>query len=506
MGDLQKDDFELLEDGRPVKVTNFYAVADGVPSKIAGIDALPPQDGAPSDGRPPSVPEDQRLHLILYFDNLFLEPFSRRRVIGDVRRFLATELTPDDRVMVVTAERTLHVRQAFTDDLALIHEALDEIETMSGFAVQGEAERQRIMKLVDNADDFDEAERFIDFYAREVFQNVDRSIDAMKDMISPLAGLAGRKALVFVSDGLPMIAAADLYHLLDMRFGKTGPGGLRAQRYDARNRFRELVMSANANRVTFYALEAAGLRSHSSLSAENRSAAAGGSQIDADLTHDFNNQEPLQMLALDTGGLATLNTNNIAGALDRMGTDFRSYYSLGYSATHAGDGRAHKIEVRVKRKGLRVRHRTSYRDKTFESRLIEGVLAALRFGGGANSLDLRLDFGGVRPHDDDTFLVPIKVSVPFARVTLLPQEGRHVGNLRLVVVVMDEEGDTSPPEIVPMPLTVPDEHVAAVRKDDVVYSAELKMEKGLHYVAIGLRDESSGEIAIVRRGVRVAKR
>ena len=80
-------------------------------------------------------------------------------------------------------------------------------------------------------------------------------------------------------------------------------------------------------------------------------------------------------MAHDTGGLATFGTKNNAGALERLGTDIRSYYSLGYTPGHLGDGRAHSIKVRVKRKGVNVRHRTSYRDMTLETRLRESVLA-----------------------------------------------------------------------------------------------------------------------------------
>ena len=502
---LSRDDFEIFEDGRPVKISNFYAVADGVPSTTSDvIEALPPLAEEPRAQQEVALPESQRLYLILYFDNLFLKPFSRRRVMRDLRSFLATSITPEDRIMVITAERTLHVRQPFTTDLALVYEAMDEIETMSAFAVQDAAERQRVIKLVESSRTFLEAEGFVDFYAREISQFVDRSIGALKEMIAPLAGLEGRKALVYVSDGLPMTAGGDLYHLLDLRFGKTGSAGIRAKRYDARSRFRELVMSANANRVTFYTLEAAGLRSHASLSAEYGSSSTGGSMIDTDLTRDFNHQEPLQMMALDTGGLATINTNNISGALARMGEDFRSYYSLGYLSGHFGDGRAHTIDVRVKQKGLKVRHRKSYRDKTHESRLIEAVMAALRFGGGANPVELALDFGALKPSDKGAYLVPITVTVPFSRVTLLPRDGTHNGSLRLVVTVMDEEDAMSQPEVVPMPLTIPNDHVEAVRQQNVVYEAELRMRPGIHYVAVGLRDEISGEMAIVRRGIRVA--
>lgn len=503
---LKAEDFELLEDGRPVEVTNFYAV-DGrgtvlsMPERAVAL--LDQPEGVTASDVATTVPEDQRLYLIVYFDNVYLKPFSRGRATSAVRRFLAERLAPDDQVMVVTFDKSLHVRQPFTRDRNAVYDALDELEKLTGYAVQAEAERQRVIKLVDSAKSFQDAEPFVDFYAKEVFGDLNRAIEGLKELVDPLAGLPGRKALLHVSDGVPMEAGADLYHLLDLRFGDSSAGRMLSKRYNARSRFEELISSANANRVTFYTLEAAGLRSHSSLSAEFRSGAAGGSMIDVDFTRDFNHQETLELLAADTGGLSATNTNNLAGALERMGDDFGTYYSLGYSPVHSGDGRRHDIEVRVKGKGLAVRYRTSYRDKTFETRLMEGVLAALRFGGATNPLAARLDFAPQQPQDDGSYLLPIQVSVPFRRVTLVPQEGVHRGRLHLVLAVIDEEGATSPPESVSLPLEIPDAAVEQVLAQDVTYTAALKMKPGVHYVAAGVRDEVSGEISIVRHAVRV---
>src|ERR1700710_532042 len=77
--DLGKGDFELLEDGRPVAITNFEAVngerlpARPAPSQPAG-DSIP----APPPPSPPTpIAEEQRLHLVIYVDNRNLQPAHR---------------------------------------------------------------------------------------------------------------------------------------------------------------------------------------------------------------------------------------------------------------------------------------------------------------------------------------------------------------------------------------------------------------------------------------------
>src|SRR4029453_12289951 len=99
-----------------------------------------------------------------------------------------------------------------------------------------------------------------------------------------------------------------------------------------------------------------------SVSAENRSNSS-SSMVDS--VYFSNLQSPLQMLAHETGGQALLNMNVALPALERVAADFDTYYSLGYTPAHSGDGRYYKLEVKLKnKKGMTVRHRDGYRDKT----------------------------------------------------------------------------------------------------------------------------------------------
>jgi VWFA-related protein len=459
-----------------------------------------------------SVPEDQRLHLILYFDNLFLKPFNRNKVVREVRQFLHANVTPEDRVMLVTFDRSLHVRHPFTTDMRAISDAMIEIETLTGYAVQGDSARRDVLRHFEGSANVYEAEGYVDLYAKSLHFDVSTTIRHLKEMVSSLAGLPGRKAVLHVSDGIPMTAAEDLYFMLDDRFQDDAAGfSLRAKQYDVRRLFRELTASANANRVTFYTIEAAGLRAHTSISAAyggsvGKDGAVGGSRIEADIIRSAGQQETLMMMAHDTGGLATISTNNFSGGFERMAKDFRTYYSLGYSSAHSGDGRYHDVEVKVKgRKGLTVRHRTGYRDKTPETQLSEGTLAALLYGLDANPMGIELRFSQVRLDDKDHYLLPIEVRVPLGKATLIEQTEIYQGRLRFSVAVIDDDGRMSPVEQTPVPLAIPVLQIETARTQYYVYTAELRMRRGLQKVAIGVRDELAAETSYVRRPVRIGK-
>ena len=522
INDLTSDDFEIYEDGRPVKISNFYSVVNGRrlddPRPVATLPmpeapeiseparpALSPQQLREN---PELVPQEQRLHLVLYFDNLFLKPFSRNRVVRGVRQFLRENISPGDSVMLATFDRTYHIRVPFTTDIRAINEELFEIETLSGFAEQAETERRDILRRIEGSGGVHEAQAHVDLYAQSLYHDVTTTVRVLKEMVGSLAGLPGRKAILHVSDGIPMTPAEDLYYMLDFRYGDDSFGALEARRYNTRRNFQDLTAHANANRVTFYTLEARGLRSHTSLSAEyggsiGTDGLVSGSRIDVDMVRLSGHQETLQLMALETGGLATFNTNNIFGAFDRMSEDFRSYYSLGYFPAHSGDGRYHDIEVKVKRKGAKVRHRTGYRDKSPEVQLSEVTLAALLYGVESNPMEIELRFSAEKAEDDNQYLLPIEVRIPIGNATLIPQTEVHHGKLLVSVAVIDEDGRMSPVQQAQIPLTIPNQEVEVAKKSYFVYSAELIMRRGRQRVAVGVRDELAAQASYIRRPIRV---
>lgn len=499
---LGVEDFEIYEDGRRQEVTNFYAVEARRPA-IAPNRIEPLDEGAPPPPlwTPPSEAE-QRLHLIVYFDNLFLRPANRNKVIDQVERFLHTRVEREDQVMLVTYDRGIHVRQAFTNDLDVLVEQLGKIEKLSSFAVQKETDRREVLERVETAQDGFSAESHVDFYAKNLHFDVRQSIGALEEIVGSLAGLPGRKALLYVSDGLPMTPGEDLFHLLELRFQGAG-GPLQAQRYRVRRDFRDLIARANANRVTFYTLEAAGLRSHQSLSAEYGHIDS-QDLIEIDAIRDATREEPLMYMAEETGGLAAFNTNNLLGALDEMARDFGTYYSLGYRPVHFDAGRYHEIEIKIAgRKGLKVRHRKGYRDKTPDVRLNEGTMATLLYGVGDNRLDIELRFGQPTAAEKGEVLLPLEVRIPIGKLALLPQGGLHTGRLVVSTAVIDPSGRLSDPVRRNVPLQIPDADIEAARGQFFVYEAQLRIRRGGHRVAVVVLDELSGETASVARAVEI---
>ncbi len=501
---LTAADFEVYENGDPMEITNFYAVADGRPVAGQGTVAAIPGEGLPARGRLEApVPPDQRLHLIVYVDNFNLRPQNRNRVLRRTHRFLRTKLDRDDRVMVVSYDRSLHVRQPFTSDISLVIDALTELEELSGSRTIRDAERRKVLEDIEEARDEFEALSEARFFADSVAAEMEFVLDALSNHVSALSGLTGRKALLYISDGLPKTAAEDVFLYVEERFPRAKARS-EAFVYDYGTRFRELVSQANAGGITFYTLEAGGLQAHSSISAEYGGTTAGGGMAFIDTIRNANLNAPLYMLADDTGGKAIVNTNAVEAGLGGVAEDFDNYYSLGYQAPHHGDGRYYKIEVKVKRTGLEVRHRRGYRDKTAEARLTDGSIAALYFGFETNPLEADLVFGATSPREGK-ILLPLTVRIPLGQIALAPQGGNYLGRVKVSVVVMDEDGKVSPVhQQEPLVITIPESDIERARGQYFSYDLGLSVKQGVVRIAVGIRDELGSEISFLRETVRVA--
>ena len=506
---LTRDEFEIYEDRHRVEITNFYAVEDGLPVRefaaLAAAAEPPapiaaPAPAAPAAGGRPAPPEEQRLNLIVYIDNYNLRPFNRNRVLRELRVFLGEQVRVGDRVMLVSYERSLKIRRPFSTDPQSVASALVELERETGFAASRDGDRRQVMDRIQNARSPSEAVVWARGYAEEVQNDLRFTVDALKEIVNWLSGLPGRKAILYVSDGLPMVPAQELFHAVDALHGAASGAITESLGYDSSRAFQELAAQANANRVTFYTIDAAGLRVDSSIDVENKTAQPISiSSID---THNL--QAPLRYVADVTGGVAILNRNKVLPALAQVATDFETYYSLGYPAPEGGRGRYHKVEVKIPgRRGLTVRHREGYRDKTVEARMSDGTMTALRFEIARNPIAARIEFGPADRRDGRNYVVPVEVRIPIANLVLIPRAETHEARLRLFIAARDEAGDSSPVQQVTVPVSIPSAEIESARGEDYVYRIELLMRGGPHLVAVGVRDELASSESFVTRSVAV---
>lgn len=533
---LQRDDFEVYEDGKRVKVTNFE-VMEGMkaePSPPAAVPAVTATAEPPSPERPQEIAPEDRLHLVVYVDNFNLDPIHRTRVLQQVRTFLK-DLRPEDRVMMATNDLGLTIRLPFTGDPAALNATLDTIERLPAQGATAESDRRTAMRQVL---EIREAVRRIEgpcsrtimvpaeSYADTSRNQTLQSIKAMTVLVNSLSGVPGRKAMLYVSDGLPANPGEEVFQLLYEICGGGSASGIedvhdpalegpidqfkgsealmKSMQYSTVEDLNRLAAHANANRVTLYTLQATGLQGSSSALAEYGPNERVLQLASLQFVQTTNLQNSLTLLASETGGKAILNANDVSPDLRRMKEDLSTYYSLGYVPDHAGDGREHRIEVKVRKPGLQVRSRHSYRDKPAIERAVDRTLAAVYHGFEDNPLEVTLKLGEQIPQDGDRFQVPIKLRIPLFKLAILPQQDRsYRGSLRLLVSTRDERGGVSPIRQIHVPLDIPEQQILYAMGQFYEYDLILVLPRGEQHVAITVRDESTTATSVLSRTLSV---
>ncbi len=483
--DLRREELEILEDGRPVEITNFYAEGG---RQASGRKAEPRP--AP---RPAPRPDDQRLSLVVFVDDNATAPQNRTRLLAGVRDLLGRQLAAGDQAMVVRYGNSLDIVRPFTADLKQAAADLEGLTRLATGPGRGEAGRDaKLLELFTAAEAFGGWDKSLEgpvqAYAAEETARLAGSLDALESVVGWLAGVPGRKAILYVSDGLPAVPGADLYLLAGIE-SRNRISTVGMESFDATRRFREVTARASRNRVALYPLEGALVE-------------RGNPVFD---TRARNLQNGLRFLAEETGGLALLNAADARLALADLADDLSSFYSIGYRPRRRADEREHQVEVRVRRKGAVVRHRRWYRDKTRGETIADRTTAAMLFGLQENPLRVKLEIDEPTP-TGDSFVVPVRVRIPTGSLYLEPHPGApREGKVRLYVVASTEDRSTPVKETRLVTVSVPEAEAASPNPPEYVHEVWIPLPPGSYSVGVGVRDEIATTTSYLRGEFEVGR-
>jgi hypothetical protein len=341
---------------------------------------------------------------------------------------------------------------------------------------------------------------------RQEYLRIRQSLMVTNELLQALAGLEGRKSVIWVGEDLAIRPAIDIYSVyfsraaplrnimtldppevwgeqdkLDREFSAVAASaqsaGANLYMIDASDRDREVASADYSPSSSFDVMlsesSEAGLWTPGINFAEFRTLSEGGS-----------------FMAVATGGESFGNTRAMGKMMDTLSDRVSTYYYLGYRRDGPPDGLRHDIKVRVIGKNKRVRHHEQVFDKTTPQKLADLAMSRLRLDLGDNELDLSVALDRPQPSDKDTVVLPIQLMIPVANLVLLPEADQHVGQILVAVAVLDENGDTAPVHLMRLRLTLPSarfsEEAIASR------SIRLKIKRGTTKIAVGVRDEISG--------------
>lgn len=508
---LTKDDFELYLNGKLQEITNFSLIAE---TGTAAPPAATPQPGAPAAAPAPTPaaaePERPRepLFIALYIDNENVMPFNRNRVLNRVTDFVNRYVKPPDQAMLVAYQRSLKVLQTFTSNPDEILSALRDVKRYAGGRVSVVSSRREIEDEIHSQGDYRQSTSTMDMerlygmirgFAQEQELNLKFSVGAIKEIVTMMAGLPGRKVMVYVSDGLPMTPGLELYYELQSYYND--PGVLsRSQDFESSALFRSLATTAAAAGVTIHTIDCRGLDASLGIEAENRTARSSmASSIEMS-----NHQDSLVYMAEQTGGIHIINTNDVAGGLERIGNDMSTYYWLGYRAAPSGEDRVNRHKVVVKgHPEYRVSYRRSFIEKTLPTQIGDRVMSGLAFELEDNPLAVTLGAGEPVPASGGRWLLPVEVRFPIEKVALIPDGDQLVGYVTVYYAARDTEGKQSDLQHTEHMLKVPAGEYEVARTRTFLVTASLLLEPGTYRISVGVRDQLTNQagFATIRRPV-----
>jgi VWFA-related protein len=493
---LTRDDFEVYQDALPQKITNFYAVTGGKvlldDGKVVGLDS--PEAQA-------EIPAELKARYILFIDNLNLQPQNRNRMFKRLEEFVQQTIGPRAEAMVVTYNRSLKVKRKFTSEASEIIQVLDEIEHETGGGSNLAGDRRDALHQIDESQSVDYALSIARTYSRSLRNDIEFTVDALKNTLNGLAGVDGRKILVYVSEGLPSTAGAELYDQIQSKF-KDGASvsTLEQFEFDMNNRYTGIVRAANAQGVMIWALDASGLTTDSLVSAENSAFTT--------RPNDFfmrqNMQSPLLLITEQTGGMAAVNTNDWKKSLDELSKDFSNFYSIGYRANRSAVDRPHSLEVRVKRKGMTVRTRKGFLEKTIETRTADSVLASLYYPRDDNPLGIHVSIGAQKPYDEVNFAIPVRISVPIGKLGLVPVGDHYEATFFVYVVARDSAEKQSDLAIQRQVVKVPTKELEVAQRKDWYYDFTMTVSPGAQRLSFAVRDGISSQVSFYQKSLFVS--
>jgi VWFA-related protein len=465
---LTRDDFEILEDGKPQAITSFGLV--NIPRTRP---ERPLFTSSPIEPDVQSNNQGEGRLFVIALDQVTGEQILRTRRF--VRRFLEQYFAPNDLGAVVFLGRADHSKaQGLTSNPRLLLQAVD---AFTG-GLNAEPAPQGALPATQGgggAPAISVANVEANFGLRE-------AMSSFREITEYMATVHGRrKSLLLFSRGYPQ----EIYRAIDYR------GGVLSLAQEDMHR---AITAATRNNVVIYPIDPRGLSPDGDL-AESET----GPPADADsrLERGFARLEARQSLvalASATGGFPLSNSNSFDAAFDRIVQENSSYYVLGFSSTNERrDGRYRKLDVRVKRPGLVVRGRAGYMAPLRNERPPEppkpsstvsvGVAEALRSTVAVNGLPLRVFAGPFKGPSRDATVV-IAVEVDASQLGLVDKDGTYVGALEVSYFATDMKNKFYPGQTQTARLTLKPETYEQVMKTGIRMVVETALAPGRYQMRI----------------------
>jgi VWFA-related protein len=484
---LKKDDFEIYEDGKLQKLQAVdlqhlaNTVRPPIEQELKQRDAQQPKGYNPEAEKAAAQSEflskyqDRRL-MVMLFDFSSMQPAEQIRAKNAAIQFLRSQMTASDMVSIMAYGTALKTVQDFTADRDLL------IATIDKFRIGDSSENATAADA--GADSQDQSGQFAADETEFNIFNADLKLAAIEDAARTLGQYPEKKALIYISSGIQ----------------KNG--------VDNQSQLRATVNTAIRANVAFYPIDARGLTALVPGGDATQQGAAGNGLYSGSgqrsVKENFNNQqETLSTLAIDTGGKALLDSNDLTDGMRQVQKDFTSYYVLSYvSANTAQDGRYRRIQVKLNPRDSSLRARLDYR---------QGYYAPTTFAH-MRDVDKEAQLSQALMSDNPVTDLPMAIEVDYFRLeknkyfasiaAKIPGSGLEFHNkgskaateLDFIAEVFDARNRTAATVRDTIPLKVDQTTAGLVVQKSIQYDTGVTLTPGTYKLRFVARENGEGKV------------
>lgn len=517
---LTKENFELRIDGKPRPIQAFEQVTAGSDEETQ----LAAARGATTVNLKRPAPLDRGRIIFFYIDDFHMNQegiVAARKVINN---FLDKQLGQNDQVAITSATGQIGFLQQLTNDRLVLQKALERVAP-GNYSVR-DIERPPMTEYQAMIIERGDGGVFEYFVTETIRQNPglnrltagqivrgrahalqsqaervnSNTLTGLESLVRSARNLPGRKLVFFLSGGF----------LIDTR------------RTSVINKLRNVTNEAGKSGVVIYSMDTRGLVA-SLQDASTEAAFDPGGQL-AGATSTFGElsatQDPLNALAVDTGGKALFNTNDLTQGLAPAIKETSAYYLLAWKPDAETSGRFRQLEVKlVGRPDLNVRVRKGFFDvdpaeptveakkkpekappvKTAAATLREVITAA--YPERALPISMSVDYYDV-PEKGSTLSTSINLPGEFLSFGEQP-DGKIQAIVDLSGVYYDEKGKPQANFLERIVTTAPTLEATKGYSADIIFNYPATLPPGLYNVRAAARDEKSGRVGSAHAWIEI---
>ena len=534
VNDLSADDFELFEDDKPQKITNFSYVSNVTTTTAS---TSPVADKSKREiPVPPAVirPQNARRTIAVVVDDLGISLESMAPIKRQLRKFVAEEIGPNDLVAIIRTGGEVGALQQFTTDRRLLDRAVENLRwnpcSRAGTSSVAPARNQNFDQGRTSTQDLGSGQNGMGLCATNG-NPLGATIRALRFMLQGMRELPGRKSMVILSDNLPQ----DVPNLDSL---ERGPIKLAAPVADSETdeiraiatdsdfgndaALRRTAEIAIRSSVVIYGVDTRGMQTTGPTAADNFSASTTGIRrgtgylntqmqnvLGVRLAGLQEGRGGLDMLSRQTGGLLVSNSNDFG--LDRVVRDQEGYYLIGYRpAGDTFDRHFHHIKAQVKRPGLTVRTREGYfglKDKDVAPSLPtnrDRINNALMSPFGVVEIDMRLTALFANTKDAGSIIRSL-LYLKAQDLTFTDEpDGSHKATFDLSGVLFGDNGAVVHQASEARTLRLKKQEYDRVLHEGLVYQLDIPIKKpGAYQFRVAVRDAKTSHIGMAGQLVEV---